>query len=290
MIVDSHAHYAHACYCGSFRYLAEDGDWCIHEGTRETLLEAFREQGIAMSVEPGISLASNGAILALAQEYPDRIFPAVGVHPTRCFKEKWRDRRELLALSKQPGVVAIGETGLDYHHPRREQHRMVQTAWFLWQMRLAQKRCLPVVLHIRDADRDAIRILRLFCKRWRGGVVHCFGGDWETARQYIDMGCCIGIGGMLLQPEERSGRLRQAVAQMPLDRILVETDSPYVLPYCKDVLAPREVRRLKNSSLTLPRVIEEIARIKGLSREEVERVTAENAIRLFSLPGHQKLE
>lgn len=289
MIVDSHAHYAHACYGNSFRFLDWEGEYALKEGTRAELLDLLAERGIAMSVEPGISLASNEAILDLAEEYPDRIFPAVGVHPTRCFREKWSDRKRLAALSKTPGIVAIGETGLDYHHERKEQHRILQHLWFVYQLRLAQKRRLPLVLHIRDADEDAIRVMKPFSARWCGGVVHCFGEDWDTAKQYLDMGLYIGVGGMLLHPE-RTVRLREAVKRIPLERIVVETDSPYVLPYCKDVLPPKLVRRTKNSSLILPRVIGEIAAIKGISAEEVERVTAENAIRLFRLPGFEEID
>lgn len=282
MIVDSHAHYAHACFGGEFRYLDHDGQYCLGNGTRSDLFALMQQRGIAMSVEPGISLASNEAILALAEQYPDRILPALGVHPTRCFREKWRDRRKLAALLKRPGVVAVGELGLDYHHPRKEQHRLVQMAWFGYQLRLARRHQLPLVLHIRQADADALRILRIFGHHAPGGVVHCFGEDWQTAKQYLDLGYHFGIGGMLLHPE-RSEKLREAVKHIPLDRILVETDSPYVLPYCKDVLAPKLLRRTKNTSLILPRVIEEIAAIKGLSPQEVEHATAENAIRLFRL-------
>lgn len=283
MIVDSHAHYAHACYQNDFRYLDWDGTYALKEGSLEELFAVMEERGVRMSVEPGISLASNEAILALAEKYPDRIFPAVGVHPTRCFQEKWSGRKKLAALSRTSGIVAIGETGLDYHHERKDQHRFVQTAWFLYQLRLAQKRKLPLVLHIRDADADALRILRLFPGKRCGGVVHCFGEGWETAKQYLDLGFHIGVGGMLLHPE-RGAKLTQAIRQIPLERIVVETDSPYVLPYCKDVLPPKLLRRTKNSSLILPAVIERIAQLKGIPAEEVERITAENAIKLFGLP------
>lgn len=290
MIVDSHAHYAHACYGNGFRYLDWEGNWTLREGTREELFARMDAAGVAMSVEPGISLDSNEAILALAEQFPGRIFPAVGCHPTRCFREKWSGRKRLTALSKAPGVVAIGETGLDYHHERKEQHRFLQHLWFLYQLRLARKRRLPLVLHIRDADEDALRVLRLFYKgRWHGGVVHCFGEGWDIARQYLDMGLYIGVGGVLLNPA-RNEKLREAVKHIPLERIVVETDSPYVLPQCKDVLPPKQVRRAKNSSLILPRVIEEIAAIQGVPAAEVERVTAENAIRLFHLPGFLKTD
>lgn len=281
MIVDSHAHYAHASYRNAFRYLSWDENWAIHEGTLEELFAELDAAGITMSVEPGIGLDFNEDILTLAKRCPGRIFPAAGCHPTRCIHEEWSDRGRLAEFARRDGVVAIGETGLDYHHPRQEQHRAKQYFWFLYQLRLARKCKLPLILHIRNADRDAIRVLKLYRPRY-GGVVHCCGEGWVVIREYIAMDLYIGIGGVLLNPA-RNEKLKEAVKHIPLERILVETDSPYVLPYCKDVLPPKQVRRLKNSSMILPRVIDEIAAIKGIGRESVERITAENAIRLFRL-------
>ena len=142
-------------------------------------------------------------------------------------------------------------------------------------------------MHIRKADRDAIRILKLFRPKY-GGVVHCCGEGWEYISEYLKLGLHIGIGGVLLNPA-RNERLKAAVPMIPPDRIVIETDSPYVLPYCKDVLPPKLVRRCRNSSLILSRVIDEIARLKGISSEEAERITAQNAIRLYRLPGYEKL-
>lgn len=286
MIVDSHAHYAHASFSGTFRYLSWEENWTLNEGTLEELLFKMEERGIAMSVEPGISLDFNEKILAMAKRYPGRIFPAVGCHPIRCISEKWSGRKRLDAFCDET-VVAIGETGLDYHHPREEQHRIKQYLWFLYQLRLAKKRKLPLILHIRAADRDAIRVLKRFKPKY-GGVVHCCGEGWEIIEEYLKLGLHIGIGGLLLNPARNEG-LKEAVKHIPLDRILVETDSPYVLPYCKDVLPPKLVRRTRNSSLILPWVIAEIAALHGVSPEEVERITAENAIRLYRLPGADTL-
>ena len=282
MIIDSHAHYAHASFSNTFRYLAWEDTWTLKEGTREDLLAQMQEKGIAMSVEPGISLDFNENILALAERYPGRIFPAVGCHPTRCIYEKWSDRGRLDAYCTRPGVVAVGETGLDYHHPRQEQQRRKQYLWFLYQLHLARKHRLPLILHIRDADREAIRVLKLYQPR-HGGVVHCCGEGWDVISEYLKLGLYIGMGGVLLNPA-RNERLKAAIPKISLERIVIETDSPYVLPYCKDVLPPKLVRRTRNSSLILPRVIEEIAALQGKTVEEVERVTAENAIRLYRLP------
>ena len=116
------------------------------------------------------------------------------------------------------------------------------------------------------------------------GVIHCFYGSREIAEQYLKLGYHFGIGGSLLQQEERAGALWEAVKHIPLDRILVETDAPFILPYCKDVIQPKLLRRARNTSLILPAVVEKIAELKGLSSEEVETATTENVIRLFDLP------
>lgn len=283
MIIDSHAHYAHASFSNAFRYLSWEDTWVLKEGTLEELLDEMDRQDITISVEPGISLDSNEKVLALAGRYPGRIFPAMGCHPTRCIHEKWNDRKRLDDYCARPGVVAVGETGLDYHHPRPEQQRRKQFLWFFYQLRLARKHRLPLVLHIRDADRDAIRVLKCYRPKY-GGVVHCCGEGWDVISEYLRLGLYIGVGGTLLNPA-RNEKLKAAIPKIPLERIVIETDSPYVLPYCKDVLQPKLVRRARNSSLILPRVIEEIAALQGRTPNEVESVTSENAIRLYRLPS-----
>ena len=285
MIIDSHAHYNHNSFKNSFRYLTRDENgYAISEGDREQIFRELLEGNIPYSIEPGVSLQSCEEILALAAAYPGRIFPAVGVHPTRSIYEKWNDRKKLVALAKAPGVVAIGETGLDFHNKREDQHRLTQHLWFLYQLNLAWKLKLPVILHVRDAHEDALRRLSMHPARKLGGVVHCFYGDWKTAEQYLKLGYHLGIGGSILQQEERAGDLWKAIPDIPLDRILIETDAPFILPYCKDVIQPKLLRRARNTSLILPAVIDKIAELKGITPEEVEQATAENAIRLFRLP------
>ena len=285
MIIDSHAHYANHAYDQNFRYLTrEEGIFTLAEGNRETLFQAMEESGIHSFVEPGVSLDSCRDVLDLARAHPGRVFPAVGVHPTRSVHEAWARRKALLPLSMEPEVIAIGEIGLDYHYKREDQHRFVQHLWFLYQLDLAWRRQKPVILHVRNAHEDALRILRLHPARKLGGVVHCFYASREIAQAYLDLGYHIGIGGSLLQTEDRAGDLLAAVPHIPLERILLETDAPYILPYCKDVIKPKLLRRARNTSLILPAVAEKIAQLHGVSPAEVERVTAENAIRLFRLP------
>jgi TatD DNase family protein len=289
MIIDSHAHYASRSFESAARYLGWNGEgYTMEEGDREQILEAMAAAGIGCSIEPGVDMASNGEILRLCAKYPGRIFPAIGVHPTRAIHTHWADRKKLWQLTAADGVVAIGETGLDYHYERKEQHRLKQYLWFFYQLGLARKQKKPVIYHVRDAHSDALRILKRHPARKLGGVIHCFTGTRQDAESYVALGLHIGIGGAILQQPERSESLWEAVKAIPLERILVETDAPFVLPYCKDVFKPKQVRRTRNTSLVLPAVIGKIAQLKGVSYEEAEKVTARNAIRLFGLPVTQE--
>ena len=285
MIIDSHAHYNNNAYKKPFRYLSYDKDgYALKEGDREELFQDLLDANIPYAIEPGVSLESCKEVLELSAQYPGRIFPAMGIHPTRSIFEKWSDRHKLDAYAKSPGVIAIGEIGLDYHYKREEQHRLKQHIWFIYQLNLAWKLKLPVILHVRDAHKDALRILKWHPARKLGGVIHCFYGSKEIAQQYLELGYHIGIGGSVLQLEERAKDLWEAIECIPLDRILVETDAPFILPYCKDVIQPKLLRRARNTSLILPAVIKKIAELKGISANDVEKATTTNAIRLFRLP------
>ena len=285
MIIDSHAHYNNSAYRKPFRYLSYDKNgYFLKEGELPQLMQEMEEAHILYFIEPGVSLQSCEEVLQLCSAHPERIFPAIGVHPTRSIFEKWSDRHELAAYANTPGVIAIGEIGLDYHYKREEQHRLKQYLWFIYQLNLAWKMKMPVILHVRDAHEDALRILRWHPARKLGGVIHCFYGSKEIAEQYLKLGYYFGIGGSVLQLEERAKDLWEAIPHIPLNRILVETDAPFILPYCKDVIQPKLLRRARNSSLILPAVIKKIAELKGISPDEVEQATTENTIRLFSLP------
>ena len=290
MIIDSHAHYTSNAYAQNFRYLTRDKEgYTLSEGDLDQLFQDLLEANIPYTIEPGVSLESCERVLAFCADHPGRVFPAIGIHPTRSIYEKWSDRKKLDDFAKIPGVIAIGEIGLDYHYKREEQHRMKQHIWFLYQLDLAWKLKLPVILHVRDAHEDALRILKMHPARKLGGVIHCFYGSREIAEQYLKLGYHIGIGGSLLQLEERAHDLLEAVPHIPMDRILLETDAPYILPYCKDVIQPKLLRRARNTSLILPAVIEKIAELKGISADEVEQITTENTIRLFHPPIEAEL-
>lgn len=285
MIIDSHAHYAHGSFQKSFRYLTRDENgYALAEGNLQQLMDELEKAEICAFIEPGISLQSCEDVLALHNAYPEKVFPAVGVHPTRAIHENWKERRELEKFAASDGVVAVGECGLDYHYKREEQHRWTQWKWFLYQLEVARKRSLPVILHVREAHKDALRILKRHPVRKMGGVVHCFNGSWETAQEYLKLGYHIGIGGAILQKEELAKDLREAVARIPLERILIETDAPNILPDCKDTIPAKQLRRARNTSLILPEVLKKIGEIKGIPLQEVEAATINNAIRLFRLP------
>ena len=285
MIIDSHAHYNNNAYKKPFRYLSYDKEgYILKEGELSQLIQEMVDANIPYSIEPGVSLQSCEEVLQLCAEYPGRIFPAIGVHPTRSIFEKRSDRHKLAAYASTPGVIAIGEIGLDYHYKRKEQHRLKQHIWFIYQLNLAWKMKLPVILHVRDAHEDALRILRWHPARKLGGVIHCFYDSKELAEQYLKLGYHFGIGGSMLQLEERAKDLWGSIPHIPLDRILLETDAPFILPYCKDVIQPKLLRRARNTSLILPAVIKKIAELKDISPDEVEQATTDNVIRLFNLP------
>ena len=262
MYVESHIHLSHRLYDGEFPYLAwEDGAFRrVPGGTRESLIAALQSAGVEACVEPGIDLASQERLLALARRYPGFLIPTVGIHPTRTPGTPWRARRELERLSQAGEVAAIGELGLDYHLPRREQHR----------------------LHLRMADSDAVRILRRFRGKLHGGVCHCFQGDAALARIYTqELGLHLGIGGALLQPPERCAALEEAVRETHLSWLLLETDGPYVKPARPEGMGGKAWQKTRNSSLILPAVARRIGELKGIPAEEVARVTAAEARKLF---------
>lgn len=290
MIIDSHAHYAHPKFLTEFPYLCEeDGTWAIRRGTRDDLLAEMQNNGIAGFIEPSIGFDDIDRQMALVKANKACMWAALGVHPTRCIHTPDQNRIQLRmrieqALTDGVPVVAIGETGLDYHYPRKEQHRLRQKRWFVHQIKLADEWKLPLVLHVRDADGDALRILRRYRARLHGGVVHCFHGDTRTAEAYILLGYALGIGGKLLWDDEEGRLLSETVRRVPLSALLVETDAPFVFPDIGDgSIGKNQRKKLCNTSLILPAVIRRIAELRGESYEVVEDAICRNTIRVFGL-------
>lgn len=251
MIFETHAHYDDEAF---------DED-------REELLAALEEQGIGRVVNIGASLASCKQTIALMESYPF-IYGALGIHPSETAEldeTAFSWLKEQCAHSK---CVAVGEIGLDYHW--QEPEREIQKKWFVRQLEMAEELKKPVVIHSRDAAEDTVDILKGH-KGQSGGVIHCFSYTKETAKTFLDMGFYIGIGGVVTFKNAK--KIKEAVEYIPLDRIVVETDSPY--------LAPEPYRGKRNSSLYLPYIIEEIAALKGLSPGQVEETAWQNAQNLY---------
>lgn len=251
---DTHAHY-------------DDKEF---DGDREELLASLPHRGIARVVNVGASMASCRRTAELMEKY-DFIYGAMGIHPNETGELDEEGIEWLKGMCGLKKCVALGEIGLDYYWDEPE--RQIQKAWFERQLNLARERRLPVIIHSRDAAKDTVDIMQAV-KAWEiGGVVHCFSYTKETARAFLDMGFYIGVGGVLTFKNAR--KLKEAVEYIPLDRIVLETDSPY--------LAPAPNRGKRNSSLNLPYVAEALAQIKEISEEEVRQAAWENGVRLYRM-------
>ena len=294
-MVDTHIHLSRTAYDNEFPYLVYDEkiDGFLQErGTRESLISHLMQKEFSYCIEPGVELESNMDILKLSEQYAGFVFPAIGIHPTRVFdyyqgdskswkRLYWRQRETIRELAVSNRVIAIGETGLDYHLDRKSQHRLRQVTWFVWQIRLADELGLPLILHIRDAYGDAIRILKVFKKKIHGGVCHCFSSGVEHAEVITDLGIAIGIGGRLLQDKYKAEQ-EEVVRITPITNILIETDGPYVLPDCP-LLSGKQKKKTRNSSLILPAVIKRIAELKEMPADKVAESVTKNSNRIFRI-------
>lgn len=289
MIIDSHAHYSHKLYRGKFTCLDQgENGFCLSEGDFRSLLQRMRQKGIAWCIEPSAGFITVEEQLAFVAEHRPYLRPALGVHPKRCSMPDWEDREKLREAVMSNDIVAIGETGLDYSVPPEKLDVPRQKRWFEYLIRLANERQLPLILHTRDADGDVLEILRQNRDILHGGVAHCFGGDYQTAMAYIDLGFALGIGGRLLRGDEQGRTLCDTVKRVPLTSILVETDAPYIRPdpADRDNGGP-EWKKARNSSLILPAVIDKIARLREEPRAAVEEAIYRNTLRVFRLDEEQ---
>ena len=254
MIFDTHAHYEDEAF---------DTD-------RNELLNSLSGQDIGYVINVSSTLASVDKTLELAQKYAF-IYGAVGIHPEEAATLNEENFRWLEKKTGHPKNMAIGEIGLDYYwdSPDRE----TQKTWFERQMELARQQKLPVIIHSRDAANDTYGMMKAAKADEIGAVIHCFSYSVEQARQYLSMGFYLGIGGVLTFTNGR--KLKEVVEYAPLESLLLETDCPY--------LAPVPHRGKRNSSLYLPYVVQEIARLKNIDYDTVIRVTCENAKRFYGI-------
>ncbi len=251
--IDTHSHYQDKAF-DSDRY--------------ELLERIHRENGVRAVIVIGYDIPSSEMAAEMAEKL-DFVYAAVGVHPEECndIPENWLDEVRRLAQHKK--VCAIGEIGLDYHYEGYDKER--QEMVFRRQLELARELKKPVSVHVRDASEDSLRILSDYGQT--DGVMHCFGGSAETAEQVLKLGMHISFTGVLTFKNAK--KALKALERVPMDRLLTETDCPY--------MAPEPFRGQRCDSSMIIKMLEKMAEIKGVSVEEAARVTAENAVRLFGL-------
>ncbi len=235
---------------------------------REELIASLNQNGISNVVNIGADLKTSRESIELAEKY-DFIYASVGVHPHDVEEMTDADLDTLTNMSKHEKVVAIGEIGLDYYYDNSP--RELQRKWFRAQMELANKLNLPVIIHSRDAMGDTLEILKE-CPV-KAGVLHCYSGSIESAKEILKLGYYISFAGPVTFKNAKG--LTEAAKYVPLDKILIETDCPY--------LAPEPYRGKRNSSLYVSEVAKKIAELKGITVEEVAKVTMENAKRVFEI-------
>lgn len=251
-IFDTHAHYDDEAF---------DKD-------RDELLCSLADYGIDCVVNVGASIQSTKNTRELIRRYPF-VYGAAGVHPNETGELDDTLMEWLKHVAQEDRIVAIGEIGLDYHWDEPEPK--VQKYWFVRQLALAREVKLPVIIHSRDAAKDTLDIMKAEQAGELGGVIHCFSYGKEMAREYLQMGFYLGIGGVVTFGNAK--KLKEVVEYAPLEKLVLETDCPY--------LSPEPNRGKRNSSVNLPYVAEKIAQIKNIPADEVIRVTSRNARKLY---------
>ncbi len=234
----------------------------------EPTIQRAREAGLRAIINVGIDLESSQKAIDLARKYPD-LWATAGFHPHEAHRADEENLRKLLELLKEDKTVALGEIGLDYAKERSP--RAIQQEVFGRQLEIAKQKELPVIIHDREAHEDVLAIVREV--GWWQGVFHCFAGDRKMARSVLDLGFYISITGIVTFPKAEN--IREIVAYCPLDRLLIETDCPF--------LAPVPHRGRRNEPAFVIHVAEEIARVKKIALEEIARWTTQNARDLFRI-------
>ncbi|PIQ06804.1 MAG: hydrolase TatD [Candidatus Nealsonbacteria bacterium CG18_big_fil_WC_8_21_14_2_50_37_10] len=282
MLIDTHAHLNFNGYKGDFEEVIkrtlDNNVWVINVGSQyETSKKAVE----------------------IAEKYPEGIFAAIGLHPIHLetglvkikndeeevevnTKEEVFDYEKYKELARSPKVVAIGEIGLDYYYRPKTKRKLElfkekQKKALLKQLELAKELNLPVIFHCRMAHQDLLKVLKLKIKNEKlkiDGVIHCFTGSWEEAQEYLEMGFYLGFNGIIFKSIEGID-FKENIKKTPLDKILIETDCPY--------LAPPPFLNQRNEPLFVKYIAEKIAKIKDLGYEKISEITTENAKKLFNL-------
>lgn len=252
MIFETHAHYDDEAF-------TED---------RDSLLKSMEENGIGLIVNVTAEYDSIDETYELSQKY-DFVYGTVGVHPSEVEELDDKKLAKMYEKAKRDKIVAIGEIGLDYYWP--EPDHEIQKKWFLAQLKMAKELDLPVIIHSRDAAADTLDILKSDAATGLRGVIHCYSYSKEMAVEFEKLGYYFGIGGVITF--QNAKKLVEVVEYLPLERIVLETDSPY--------LSPVPNRGKRNSSLNIPYIAEKIAEIKKIPYDTVVEVTEKNARRLY---------
>ena len=257
MIFDTHAHYDDEAF---------DAD-------RDVLLESMESNGIGTIVNVCASIDGLEKTIALMEKYPF-VYGAIVVHPDDADQMTQETLDKIRTLLQHEKAVAVGEIGLDYYWHKEKEEHLIQQNMFRAQMEIAREETLPFMIHSREAAEDTLNIVREYMKGGMyGGIIHCFSYSKEIAREYLNMGLSLGIGGVVTFQNAR--KLREVVEYAPMEQIVLETDSPY--------LAPVPFRGKRNSSRNLPYVVNRIAELKGITPEEVIEITEKNARKLLNL-------
>ena len=246
LIFDSHAHYDDSAF---------DED-------RDELLASLASRGVGNVACVSANINDIPKILDLIHKY-DFMYGTSGIHPSDTAGLGDDDLAAVAEALKDPKIKAVGEIGLDYHY--EDTDKPVQKKWFAAQIALAREEGYPIVIHSRDAAKDTLDMVISEQARDAGGVVHCFSYEKEMAGRYLDLGFYIGIGGVVTFKNSR--KLKEVAAYMPMDRMLLETDCPY--------LAPSPFRGQRNDSTMLTYVVDALSQIRGIPKEEMMRITAE---------------
>ena len=254
MIFDTHAHYDDEAF---------DED-------RESIIEELKTSNVGKIVNVGANLSSSQRSVDLANKY-GFFYAAVGVHPDDAAEIDDEGLNRLREMAANEKVVAVGEIGLDYYW--NKENADIQKKAFLAQIELAKELSLPIIVHSREAAKDTMDILASSDAAKTGGVVHCFSYSPEIALEAVKMGFYIGVGGVVTFKNAK--KLKESVELIPMERILLETDCPY--------LAPDPFRGKRNSSLYLDYVVKEIASIKGIDEEKVIEITYKNALEMYGI-------
>ncbi|WP_349409054.1 TatD family hydrolase [Pseudalkalibacillus sp. SCS-8] len=240
------------------------------EEDREEVIQRALDEGVSHIVVVGFDRKTINGAMDLAETY-DFIYAAVGWHPVDAIDMTEEDLKWIEELSSHPKVVALGEMGLDYHWDKSPKD--VQKDVFRQQIRLAKKVKLPIVIHNREATEDVVSILEEEDAGEVGGIMHCYSGSLEIAKRCMDMNFYISFGGPVTFKNAK--RPKEVAAEIPMDRLLIETDCPF--------LSPHPLRGKRNESAYVKYIAEQIADLKGISVEELAQKTSDNAFRLFGI-------